>query len=1007
MKKLLVSLVVVYACYGTVVRDCPAEPYFSDGFETNNLSGWDNSRIDAGCSAAATGEEKNTGSYSVSVDDNNPANTQWYSACVEKVIGPLGGLYARFHVFLKAGFLGQLNGSGWEEAKIFRLNTHLDGAHVVLSVNRSGGVNRFILSESIGWTVKASTAVPQENAWYCFEIRVDSPAVSTSIDWWINEVQQGSFSGIDMSPGEYWDWIRAGIFECTMSTYVHGVYIDDVAVSETYNGPAVPGPDSPPTVSITSPGDGDTVSGIVNITADAADDDSIDRVEFYIDGQLEGTDNLGPDYSYSWDTTQYSDSVHSLKATAYDSIGQATDSQLSVTVNNGTAPENDDHVWLHVEGQYLRTSPLADPPNAIWMGAGVNWGCGTYYGEFMEYAPFATDFDGTAANWIKSKGCNHVRIAFQSLPYPQGSPGGQGGIPGQGGGLSIQATIDQWLSPAVEQLKDRQIYSSLDLHEQFQLHIATREHLEAWNDRPNYTQEDVDVWLSHWVAIATHFKDEPWVMAYEPVNEPAIREFSPYPPAESFYTGFRNFFLQGVEAIRQIDIEHVIICPTWWGHIEDLEPMWGAIDFRADEPWGNVSFAIHPYYHVNEDNGWAPGMCALLDYLQGTYGISIMNTEFGNLVCCTFPLPTPEQMIADQESLINYCYDRRIPWSIWAMNTGEWPRNYEYEEAWVPYVTEHASPPPVPGGTAASAGKLECSVYPLEYLMAGSTETVTVKATVKDALGNRVQSANNTVTFSLSGNATWTDGSSAPGTSDAFAGNALMDIKPGSSPGSVTVTVSAEGLVPDSVKIPVIGPPAWLRVTVSAKTIPADGNTTVTVASRIKDVAGNTCENILKGVISYEVTPANLGTTRVFASSTVVTSRDLSGAGLGYILFQPGTEKGTAVVTASYGSVSGSVMIGVGTDPGAFPNLNVYPNMVVSGESGARMRFTGLDDTTEVKIYTITGRLVRRLQQSDFGDSDMTWDVMNMEGAYVKRGIYLYSATNTQGEKKTGKVIIR
>lgn len=73
-----------------------------------------------------------------------------------------------------------------------------------------------------------------------------------------------------------------------------------------------------PMVSITYPGDGDTVSGVVTITATATDNKGVIRVEFYIDDSLEHTDTDEP-YSYEWDTSTLPDSSsHTIMARAYD-----------------------------------------------------------------------------------------------------------------------------------------------------------------------------------------------------------------------------------------------------------------------------------------------------------------------------------------------------------------------------------------------------------------------------------------------------------------------------------------------------------------------------------------------------------------------------------------------------------------------------------------------------------------------------------------------------------------
>ena len=104
--------------------------------------------------------------------------------------------------------------------------------------------------------------------------------------------------------------------------------------------------DNPPTVSITSPSNGTTVSGSVDITADASDDNGVDQVEFFVDGSSIGTDIDGSDgwsAPSGWDTTAYSEGSHTVSATATDTIGQFGSDSVGVTVQN-TIPSNSMHV---------------------------------------------------------------------------------------------------------------------------------------------------------------------------------------------------------------------------------------------------------------------------------------------------------------------------------------------------------------------------------------------------------------------------------------------------------------------------------------------------------------------------------------------------------------------------------------------------------------------------------------------------------------------------------------
>jgi hypothetical protein len=88
-----------------------------------------------------------------------------------------------------------------------------------------------------------------------------------------------------------------------------------------------------PTVSITSPTSGATVTGTVAITATASDDRGVQRVDFYRGSTLLGTDTTAP-YDFNWNTLQGGNGTQSLTATVYDLSGNSGTASLSVTVSN-------------------------------------------------------------------------------------------------------------------------------------------------------------------------------------------------------------------------------------------------------------------------------------------------------------------------------------------------------------------------------------------------------------------------------------------------------------------------------------------------------------------------------------------------------------------------------------------------------------------------------------------------------------------------------------------------
>lgn len=96
--------------------------------------------------------------------------------------------------------------------------------------------------------------------------------------------------------------------------------------------------DNPPSVNVTDPGEGATVSGgAVPVAATAADDNGVTQVEFFVDGSSIGVDTTAP-YGATWDSSTVADGAHVVSATATDTIGQTSSDGNNVTVDNVADP---------------------------------------------------------------------------------------------------------------------------------------------------------------------------------------------------------------------------------------------------------------------------------------------------------------------------------------------------------------------------------------------------------------------------------------------------------------------------------------------------------------------------------------------------------------------------------------------------------------------------------------------------------------------------------------------
>ncbi len=113
-----------------------------------------------------------------------------------------------------------------------------------------------------------------------------------------------------------------------------GVYI--------YGSTSTTADTTPPTVSITAPANGATVSGTISVSATASDNVAVANVQFQLDGVNLGTALTSAPYTQSWDTTTAANGTHTLTAVATDTSGNKSSASVSITVSNttstGTAP---------------------------------------------------------------------------------------------------------------------------------------------------------------------------------------------------------------------------------------------------------------------------------------------------------------------------------------------------------------------------------------------------------------------------------------------------------------------------------------------------------------------------------------------------------------------------------------------------------------------------------------------------------------------------------------------
>ncbi len=113
-------------------------------------------------------------------------------------------------------------------------------------------------------------------------------------------------------------------------------------VFENWSGGSLGGSSAdttPPTVSVTSPTNGSTVCGSINVAASASDNVGVVGVQFKVGGTNFGAEDTSAPYSIPLDTTTIPNGTHSLSAAARDAAGnQTTSAILMATFNNPCTP---------------------------------------------------------------------------------------------------------------------------------------------------------------------------------------------------------------------------------------------------------------------------------------------------------------------------------------------------------------------------------------------------------------------------------------------------------------------------------------------------------------------------------------------------------------------------------------------------------------------------------------------------------------------------------------------
>src|SRR5438445_6448393 len=184
-----------------------------------------------------------------------------------------------------------------------------------LTISNPGSMNVTMISAAVDWQTNVPATSQVEygtTTYYGSTTTVDSTMVTSH--------QQGLSS---LKPGTLYHY------------RVHSTDASNNSVASSDLTLTTAADTTPPTVSISSPVNGVTVSGTITVTANASDNVGVASVQFLLDGANLGSLDTTSPYSVSWNTTAASNASHTLKAIAKDAAGNSTTSAgVTVTVNN-------------------------------------------------------------------------------------------------------------------------------------------------------------------------------------------------------------------------------------------------------------------------------------------------------------------------------------------------------------------------------------------------------------------------------------------------------------------------------------------------------------------------------------------------------------------------------------------------------------------------------------------------------------------------------------------------
>lgn len=178
-------------------------------------------------------------------------------------------------------------------------------------------------------------------------------------------------------------------------------------------------------------------------------------------------------------------------------------------------------------------------------------------------------------------------------------------------------------------------------------------------------EENQRLFIKIWQALATRYKDHPYLLGYDLLNEP----FCTYRYSSNYSELFLhqilwNLYHKTYQAIRAIDNNHLIVFQAVW----DPEDLPNPQKFA----WQNVVYQYHQYLFENFDNRNNKQYKAFAKKIQkitnSKHNVPVLLGEF-----------TLFEDLQAWDQALKLLQEKQVHWAIWTYKVNLDPQNQEFE----------------------------------------------------------------------------------------------------------------------------------------------------------------------------------------------------------------------------------------------------------------------------------------------------------------------------------------